>query len=101
MDLKKLCCGERVEVDDGYSDPVCDGPTDMCLKPGQIKIKSLVRARHETVNKRFKQFQCLKNIFRHEIVKHRYVFDAVCVITQINIQWGGEHLYDVKYRTCN
>ena len=60
------------------------------------KLKDDVRARHETVNKRFKQFGALSKVFRHEKEKHQPVFDAIAVLTQIAIG-NGEPLYEVQY----
>jgi len=60
------------------------------------KLKADVRARHETVNKRFKQFGALKQVFRHDLDKHKAVFEAVAVITQLGINLG-EPLYEVQY----
>lgn len=60
------------------------------------RLKDDVRACHETVNKRFKQFGILKRVFRQELCKHKAVFTAVSVITQIAIR-NGEELYDVDY----
>lgn len=98
---KKLCRGERVEADGGYQDPKCDGPKDMCLRMSQEYAKKVLRGRHETVNRRMKVFNCLKHVFRHEIHKHRDCFEAVAVLVQVNIKYGGEPLFKVKYRTCN
>jgi hypothetical protein len=55
-----------------------------------------VRARHETVNKRFKQWAILEQPFRHDVINHRDVFSAVVVITQLAIE-NGEPLFDVHY----
>ena len=59
-------------------------------------MQSRVRSRHETVNKRFEQWGCLKQVFCHEIFKHAHVFRAVAVITQLLIQLG-EPLFEVDY----
>ena len=67
----------------------------------QHMAKAWCRSRHETVNKRMKQFNVLKNCFRHDIEKHGYCFDAIAVITQLAIAKGGEPLFPVPYRTYN
>jgi len=59
------------------------------------KLKADVRARHETVNKRFKQFECLNRLFRHDINKHQDFFTAVAVVAQIAIT-NGEELCQVQ-----
>ena len=72
---------ERVEADDGY---VGDAPRYIkCPKSftndkTKLAMQSRVRSRHETLNKRMKQFNCLKNQFRHlDIAKHSSCFRAV------------------------
>lgn len=60
------------------------------------KQKALVRARHETVNKRFKQFNILSRVFRHDVAKHGPVFMAVAVLSQLAIKMG-EPLFSVDY----
>jgi hypothetical protein len=59
-------------------------------------IAASVRARHETVNKRFKQFEILKRVFRHDVQHHQPVFGACAVITQMAIE-RGEPLYPLDY----
>ncbi len=101
--LKKLLCqGERVEADSGYvGDSKVDHPNKNCHNLGQWISKYDVRARHETVNKRMKQFYCLKHVFRHSVEKHIDFFNAVVMVTQINLTHGCEPLYHVPYRTHN
>jgi len=93
--------GERVEADSGYiGEPrFIDVPIDMVGRDrAQKRRKDLVRSRHETCNKRFKQFKCLKETFRHPIEKHADVFYAIAVITQLAIE-NGYPLFQVDYRT--
>ena len=54
------------------------------------------RSRHETVNKRVKQFKILRDTFRSDIEKHSYVFRAVLVLTQLSLK-RGEPLFEVEY----
>ena len=60
-------------------------------------LASLMRARHEIVNRRFKQFKCLKEVFRHGIIKHCSVSTAVAVITQLTIE-AGSRLFLVEHQ---
>ena len=93
--------GERVEANAGYSgDDRSDGPFDYCYSEVQYRAKFTVRARHEVVNKRFKQFGILSQTFRQPIEKHGEVFMAIAVITQIAIR-HGQPLFPVSYRTYN
>jgi hypothetical protein len=48
-------------------------------------MKSVVRARHETVNGRIKNFKILKDIYRSNLDDHGIVFKACAVITQIAV----------------
>jgi hypothetical protein len=92
----KLLQGEHVEADAGYRgepdaiDLPDDGPAE------RHRMKALVRGRHETCNKRFKDFNILNNRFRHDIEKHGDVFTSVAVLVQISIDIG-ESLFDVEY----
>lgn len=54
------------------------------------EFKSRVRSRHETFNGRLKNFDVLKQIFRHKPVlsQHKACFEAVAVIVQCEISLG-------------
>ena len=84
--------GERVEADDGY---VGEAPTYvLCPKAirsvevltEEKKLAQRIRSRKGTVNKHFKQFGCLRKIFRHPIEKHASCFCAVAIVTQISME---------------
>jgi DDE superfamily endonuclease len=94
--------GEKVHADLGYI-----GEPSRVVSPLQVDVHDLpgkeaqdiaasVRARHETVNKRFKQFEILKRVFRHDVQHHQPAFGACAVITQMAIE-RGEPLYKVDY----
>jgi hypothetical protein len=99
MDDARIRTGriEMVEADKGYR-----GERLYCVVPddnadaAQRRMKYRVAQRHETVNKRLKQWGCLKRVFRHNILKHQSVFGAVAVITQLSLQ-NGEPLFSVEY----
>ena len=59
-------------------------------------MKKKARARHETVNRRIKQFNILSNRYRSDLGMHGVVFTAICVITQIAIQTDSP-LFQVDY----
>ena len=92
--------GERVEADDGYvgeAPQYIKCPKSFTNDNTKRALQSRVRSRHETVNKRMKQFNCLKNQFRHhDIAKHSSCFRAVAVLTQLAIEFG-EPLFEVEY----
>lgn len=53
-----------------------------------------IMSRHETVNKRIRQFKILNDIFRHNIQNHPLIFHAIVNITQLMIE-NGEPLFKV------
>ena len=92
---------ERVEADDGYigEDPIKTKVPKSIVhdqKPLFLKMRTFVRRRHETVNKRMKQFKVLSTVFRHNIELHGDCFRAVAVLTQLEIDHGAR-LFDVTY----
>ena len=88
--------GERVEADDGYEAGYPEFvKTKSGIFHGNHDIRNRVRARHETVNKRLKQFSALSSIFRHGVTKHAVVFDSVTVLTQISFN-RGEKLFQTE-----
>lgn len=88
--------GEHYLADGGYydGDQYSDTPTG--LHDFSDRQKSMVRACHETINRRFKQWNVLANRYRHKRTSHGAVFCAVANITQLAM-WNGEPLFDVEY----
>ena len=90
---------ERVEADDGYIGEApqrvkCPGSA---ANPTENQaMQSRVRSRHETLNGRLKNWENLKQVFRHDILEHGNVFRAIAVITQLSIE-NGEPLFEVEY----
>jgi hypothetical protein len=96
-DIKIFCArlmgmlppGELVLTDNGYKGK----PTKVRMK-GQVvslsdeRASSKVTARHETVNRRFKVFGALKQVWCHDRSKHRTVFAAIVVIVQLAFELG-------------
>lgn len=98
--LSELDEGERGEADDGYRGeapryikcPASIGSVE------QMEAQSaFVRRRHETINKRFKQWGILKQVYRGDIAKHGQVFRLVAIVTQLAIE-NGEPLFQVDYQ---
>lgn len=56
-------------------------------------FKSRVRARHESFNGRLKMFKCLSDTYRHNSDKHKYVFFAVAVMVQYQMD-NGSPMFD-------
>ena len=88
--------GERVEADKGY---VGEFPTTVKVYGSwvgsDVKRKE-VGGRHETANKRLKDWSCLKKVLRHSILQHSSMFRAVAVLTQLRLE-SGEPLFSVDY----
>lgn len=53
------------------------------------------RARHEQVNRLFKRFKVIKNVFRREVSKHGIFTHAIAAIIQIGIQFGVMYVWDL------
>ena len=88
--------GEMVEADGGYrGDERVRAPMSATNMLESLMADN-ARGRHETVNRRFKQFNCLSQKFRHEKEKHGICFEAVTIIPELSIQ-NGEPLFQVNY----
>jgi len=90
--------GERVEADEGYRDLPdkikCPGNG---ANPAENRgTQGRVRARHEMLNGRLKNWGILLQVFRHHIMMHGDVFRACAVVTQLTIQ-DGEPLFAAEY----
>jgi DDE superfamily endonuclease len=95
--MDKLLPMEMVEADKGYR-----GQPDKIRTPDDFqsreekKRKKRASSRHETVNRRFKQFNILKKHFRHDLQDHQKVFRSVVVLTQLSIR-NREVLFACDY----
>ena len=92
--------GEKAEADNGY---VGEAPCFVCIPEGKYadpvaeKQKGASRRRHETSNKRLKQWKVLADTFRHDVFEfHRDCFYAAAAMTQIMLE-EGELLFPVVY----
>lgn len=92
---ESIPAGKKIIGDNGYR-----GENDIISTPNNAhdsavlrKFKSRARARHESFNRRIKAFHILSETFRHDIEKHRIVFEAVCVICQYQLE-NGSPLFD-------
>ena len=88
---------ERVEADAGYvgCDPLyAKTPKSIFGREDRKELQNRVRARQETVNKRFKQFGILNQRFRHDLTLHEIVFHSIAVLTQLSLL-SGETLFDI------
>ena len=86
-----------MEADEGYRGHVdkVKGPGNDVSSKNQA-MQGKVRARHETLNKRLKNWGILSQVFRHNIILHGMVFRACAVVTQLTIK-KREPLFKVEY----
>ena len=97
--MSELSSNERVEADDGYRGEAprhIKCPLSLSNETQTLYMQQRVRNRQETVNKRFKNWGILKQVYHHSIPKHVDVFRAIAVITQLAIT-NGEKLFDCGY----
>ena len=64
--IDRLEIGEKALGDRGYRDP------QYFVNPNGDRQKQNILVRHETVNRRVKQFACMKNVFRHVLTLHPF-----------------------------
>jgi hypothetical protein len=96
--LSHLDEGEKVEADDGYiGEPTKTlTPKNNTLNKSDAEYRQYTRARQESVNKRFKDWKCLKHQCRHGLKNHSAMFRAVAVISQFAVTCG-EPLFQIDY----
>lgn len=82
--------GELTLADKGYN----DAQFFILKTANNYREHGTIMARHETVNKRMKQFKILKHIYRNALHKHPLVFHAVANLTQLMIT-NGHPLFSV------
>jgi transposase len=100
----RLYKNEGVDVDGGYKGHDALKNKMVSISRAQRKQKSAVRARHETINSRLKQFNVLNFPFRHHklgsddmMFKHGILFGAIVVVTHLKMKSGEGTTYDVEY----
>ena len=88
---------ERAVADNGYKGhpEFFDIPWKHLDNYEQRTRKALARARHETVNGRFKDWKCLKEVWRHALEKHGITFTAVANIEQFKMM--KKETWQVQY----
>jgi hypothetical protein len=90
--------GEHVEADNGYVGPTdkIKCPNNDCNPEENLEMQARVRSRHETFNARLKFWGILRQVYRHDILKHSSVFYACAIIMQLTIA-NEEPLFEVEY----
>ena len=81
-----LLRNERVIEDGGYKDFTCS----YLLKGHNELDFSFIRARHEALNERLKQFNVLGNRFRHRLSLYVFCCYAVLNIVELSIEDGED-----------
>jgi hypothetical protein len=98
--MDRMPTGSKAISDKGYVGDASKGPNAKLSVPNShdtpevSKFKGRAKARQESFNARIKKFKCLDERFRRGTVKHKAVFEAVCVITQYSLE-NGSPLFDV------
>lgn len=85
---------EFVLADKGYGDNRCLTPKTIS-SPISPVLHEAFADRHETVNKRLKDFLVLRRLFRHDRSLHGLCFHAVANVVQHKMK--RHPLYDVKF----
>ncbi len=98
--MSKISPGEKILADGGYRDGQVIMETPTGLNNSDQRMKQLARARHETVNCRFKIFSILRKLYRHKLNTHVSVFHSIATITQLAIE-AGEPLFQLEYYDLN
>ena len=92
---------EKAEADDGYMGEPTKTliPKVNTYTPADAELRQHVRNRHETINRRLKEWKCLGLSLKpsHSLEKHSMMFRAVAVICQLSIESGETTLFDVEY----
>jgi hypothetical protein len=89
--------GECYLADSGYRDGKQFSVTPSGMHSFSDRQKSAVRSRHETLNKRYKDWGALRRLYRHSPVSHSKVMHAIANIVQVTIL-NGEPLFEVEYQ---
>lgn len=96
--ISHLDADEKVEADDGYAAERLKTLTPKYHSRTQndAELRQHNRNRQETINKRFKDWNCLRVMGRHGLLEHSTIFRAVAVICQLAIQ-SGEPVFADEY----
>lgn len=93
VDMMDVDEGKRAIADKGYADANYFIYPNNAQGVDAAKQKRIM-ARHETVNRRLKQFGVLSQKFRYPLYRHPRYFRCVVILTQIMLE-SGEELYPV------
>ena len=89
---------ERYIADKGYHSVHALQPRD-ALTFQDRRYMRIVRGRHETINRLFKTFAVIANIFKRNPVKHGLFMYSIANIIQVGIMYGELQPFDVDVPT--
>ncbi len=91
--------GEQVEADQGYigHPEKIKCPQNVGNPAEKLAMQGRVRARHEMLNGRLKNWGIFSQVYCHNIMRHGKLFWACAVVTQLTIE-SGEPLFKVEYK---
>lgn len=84
-----LPAGEYYLGDAGYIDSTAPSVCRQDLSQAEKQIFDVLMARHETVNRRFKEWGVLGQTFCHAEELHKEIFQAIVVLVQLDIEAGN------------
>jgi len=88
--------GKYVTVDKGMKSGSDETERDMLAFPNETdsqelkKFKARVRCRQEHFHSRLKSYECLSQLFRHGMAKHKLCVEAICLLVQYDLDMGSE-----------
>ncbi|CAB9496793.1 expressed unknown protein [Seminavis robusta] len=94
--VHQLAPHEFVEADGGYLHPRVRTPNKF-VSWSDKRAKDDARHRHEGINSMLKSFGVLNFWFRHDLWLHKHCFGACAVVTQLGIDDGSIHPWQVRY----
>ena len=95
--MTRLGDDEMVEADNGYrGQNIKVRLPDHFVSHADGRAKIRAAYRHETINRRLKQWGCMKQRWRHAREKHKIAFGAVVVCTQTAFNCG-ERPFQCRY----
>jgi len=89
--------GEKFLADGGYADSHGWSFTPTGYNTREEYMKAVLRARHETVNSKFKVFGAMKQQFRHHRSKHGACFGAIANIVQARLMLEKGNTWNPHY----
>ena len=87
--------GEHYIADGGYQSTEAIVPMD-AVTEDETRYMQICRSRHETINRYFKHFASIANIFTRHVSKHALFAHSIINIVQIGIMHGEKNPFQVQ-----